>query len=116
MKGYFARKPETMEDLERARGWGDAQEIQVVAEVTLSKKEYDKFQENLMEDYEFISQHTRKTGVKDGQFLCILIRKAGTKHTAIAVQSDGYDYARYAARVRLKANRYMDKEKGGGSL
>ena len=64
------------------------------------QKEYDKFRENLMEDYEFISQHTRKTGVKDGQFSCILVRKAGTKHTAIAVQSDGYDYARYAARVR----------------
>ena len=46
----------------------------------------------------------------------IFCKKAGTKHTAIAVQSDGYDYARYAARVRLKANRYMDKEKGGGSL
>ena len=38
MRGYFARKPETMEDLERARGWGEAQEIRVVAEVTLSKK------------------------------------------------------------------------------
>ena len=61
MKGYFARKPETMEDLERARGWG----------------------------------------VKDGQFLCILVRKVGTKHTAIAVESDGYDYARYAALVRI---------------
>ena len=54
-----------------------------------------------MEDYGFISQHTQKTGVKDGQFLCILVRKAGTKHTAIAVESDGYDYARYAALVLI---------------
>lgn len=101
MKGYFARKPETMEDLERAKGWGEAQEIRVVAEVTLAKKEYDRFREDLMEDHGFISQHTQKTGVKDGQFLCILVRKAGTKHTAIAVESDGYDYARYAALVRI---------------
>ena len=54
-----------------------------------------------MEYYGFISQHTQKTGVKDGQFLCILVRKVGTKHTAIAVESDGYDYARYAALVRI---------------
>ena len=47
MKGYLARKPETREDLERARGWGDAQAIRVVAEVRVSKKEYDKFQISL---------------------------------------------------------------------
>lgn len=100
MKGYFARKPVNTEDLERAKGWGQAQEIQVVAEVTLSKNEYNLFRENLMDEYDFISQHTEKTGVRDGRFCCILIRKAGTKHTAIAVQSDGYDYARYAALVK----------------
>mgnify|MGYP000758648231 CR=1 FL=1 len=48
MKGYFARKPVNTEDLERAKGWGKAQEIQVVTEVTLSKNEYNHFRENLM--------------------------------------------------------------------
>ena len=47
MKGYFARKPVNTEDLERAKGWGQAQEIQVVTEVTLSKNEYNHFRETL---------------------------------------------------------------------
>ena len=101
MRGYFARKPMNTEDLEQAKKRSEAQEIQMVAEVILSKKDYDSFKENLAEDYDFISQHTQETGVMDGRFRCILVRKAGTKHTAIAVQSDGYDFARYAALVRI---------------
>ena len=101
MRGYFARKPMNTEDLEQAKKRNEAQEIQVIAEVILSKKDYDSFKENLAEDYDFISQHTQETGVIDGCFRCILVRKAGTKHVAIAVQSDGYDFARYAALVRI---------------
>ena len=101
MRGYFARKPMNTEDLEQAKNRNEAQETQVIAEVILSKKDYDSFKENLAEDYDFISQHTQKTGVMDGRFRCILVRKAGTKHAAIAVQSDGYDFARYAALVRI---------------
>lgn len=100
MKGYFARKPINMEDLEKAKEWGSAVPIRVVAEVTLGKAEYSHFKENLFEDYSFIKEHTEKTGVENGEFRSILIRKAGVKHTAIAVQSDGYDFARYAALVK----------------
>ena len=78
MKGYFARKPITLEDLKNAKRHGDEAEIQVIAEVTLTKAEFENFAENLYEDYDFIA-----------------------KHTAIAVESDGYDFARYAALVRI---------------
>ena len=101
MKGYFARKPITIEDLKSAKRHGEEAEIQVIAEVTLTKNEFDTFAENLYEDYDFIAKHTQDTGVVNGTFRCILVRKAGTKHTAIAVESDGYDFARYAALVRI---------------
>ena len=101
MKGYFARKPITLDDLKTAKKHGDEAEIQVVAEVTLPKAAFETFAENLYEDYDFIAKHTQNTGVVDGTFRCILVRKAGTKRTAIAVESDGYDYARYAALVRI---------------
>ena len=101
MKGYFARKPITLEDLKNAKRHGEEAEIQVIAEVTLTKAEFENFAENLYEDYDFIAQHTQDTGVVNGTFRCILVRKAGTKHTAIAVESDGYDFARYAALVRI---------------
>ena len=101
MKCYFARKPITLEDLKNAKRHGEEAEIQVIAEVTLTKAEFENFAENLYEDYDFIAKHTQDTGVVNGTFRCILVRKAGTKHTAIAVESDGYDFARYAALVRI---------------
>ena len=101
MKGYFARKPITLEDLKNAKRHGEEAEIQVIAEVTLTKAEFENFAGNLYEDYDFIAKHTQDTGVVDGTFRCILVRKAGTKHTAIAVESDGYDFARYAALVMI---------------
>ncbi len=101
MKGYFARKPERIENLKRAQGWGEPQPIKVIAEVTLPNTEYNRFKNNLQESYDFIRQHTKDTGVMDGFFRSILVRKEGTKHTGIAVQSDGYDYARYAALLRF---------------
>jgi len=101
MRGHFARKPINLDSLKSAQKHGDEAEIQVIAEVTLPKANFDSFAENLYDDYDFIAKHTQNTGVVNGTFRCILVRKAGTKRTAIAVQSDGYDYPRYAALVRI---------------
>lgn len=99
MTGYFARKPNTIEDVKAVIGYGKPQPIKVVADVELSKEQYKAFTENMSAEYDFISAHTNNTGVADGFMRCILVRKAGTKRKAIAVESDGYNYARYAALV-----------------
>lgn len=101
MTGYFVRKPNTLSELQNLSGYEDFGKIKKVAQVTLDDKRFDFFCRHLDRDYDFIKKSTDKTGVDNGVFKCILVFKKGTKNTAIAVQSDGSNYARYAAFVNV---------------
>ena len=99
MKGYFTRNPVDIKDLERVKGRCTVTPIKAIATVELEAEEYDHFKRNLLEDYDFIEEHTENSGIdKDGNALCILVRAKGQKET-IAVEPEGYSYARYAAIV-----------------
>lgn len=101
MKGHFVRKASTIQDLEVKTNRVESP-IKVIAEITLSKEDYDFFKYNFFEDYEFIEEHTNNTGREAGGIeRCILVKEEGNNKKAIAVNSEGYTYARYAAIVNL---------------
>ena len=99
MKGNFVRKPDGIGDLIKARGTWTPEPIVVIARVDLEPADFEHFANNLLEDYNFIAEHTRNSGVdKEGNVHCILV---GTKDRPekIAVDPEGYNYARYAALI-----------------
>lgn len=65
--------------------------------IVLTTREFDIFLNDLMEDYQFIADHTDLMYEDDnGVWHCILITSADASF-GILVQSEGYSYARYAA-------------------
>ena len=101
MTGYFVRKPNTLSELQNLSGYEDFGKIKKVAQVTLDEKHFDFFCRHLDRDYDFIKKSTDKTGIVNGVYKCILVFKRGVRDTAIAVQSDGFGYARYAAFINV---------------
>jgi hypothetical protein len=95
-KAHFIRKACTIKDL---KGCGNERGSQFVIEevVELEPGEFEAFADNLLEDYGFIAQRIDKmyTDV-DKIWHCILAKVKGAKY-GILVESEGYDYARYAA-------------------
>lgn len=99
MKGNFVRKPDGIGDLIKARGMGRPEPIIVIATVNLEPADFEHFANNLLEDYNFIEEHTGKCGVdREGNAHCILIGTSD-RQEKIAVESEGYNYARYAALI-----------------
>lgn len=99
MKGYFVRKPGNIEDLRKARETGKTAPIKVIATVDLEPAEFEHFANHLLRDYDFIEEHTEKSGMdKEGNEYCILVGTRGCPEK-IAVNPEGYSYARYAALI-----------------
>lgn len=99
----FFRKPSQVQDLE-----GDAPNIQlspcrVVKVVELTERQYRHFAGRLLADAPFIAANRGLTGYDEqtGVTRCLLVT-ARTRRDGILVDSQGYDYARYAAYVRDK--------------
>ncbi|MDL2232069.1 DUF6329 domain-containing protein [Ruminococcaceae bacterium OttesenSCG-928-L11] len=65
--------------------------------VELSDSEFRHFQQNLMQDYDFIAENQHAMGM-DGKGIshCLLVMGEGHED-GVLVRSEGYDYARYSA-------------------
>lgn len=97
-KALFTRKPNRIGDLPVT---GNQSEYVIEATVELEQDQYDEFCENLLEDKDFISKHKKLMKVTaDKVWHCILV-KVRDKVEGILVESEGYDYARYAARWHI---------------
>lgn len=67
--------------------------------VTLEISEFRKFEDRLLDNYEFISVNKELMYVdEDGVWHAILVTAKEVDY-GIVVQSEGYDYARYAAFI-----------------
>ena len=100
LKGCFAFKPSTVNDLRIAQAKEEKKPIWVVATEWLEEDEFESFLQNLLMDHPFILRHTSELCYRDGTMHCLLVRCEGRRE-AVAVEPEGYGYARYAALVTV---------------
>lgn len=96
MKAHFVRKATTIDDL---KGYEKESGSQFAIEevVELEPEEFKAFSESLLDDHDFIAQRVDKMFMDtDKVWHCILVKARGTDE-GILVESEGYEYARYAA-------------------
>jgi hypothetical protein len=97
-KAVFLRKPADVEEL-KSRTLKPLEGAKFVIEeiVEISQGEYDHFAANLLDDYPFIQENIEAMYMdQDGVYHCIYVKAEGSSE-GILVESEGYDYARYAA-------------------
>lgn len=97
----FMRKPARIDDL---LTWDKVakQRSKFVIEKTieLDKAEYDRFANDLFSDRDFIKENIELMRVdKNGVKHCISVKARG-ENGGILVESEGYEYARYAAYLK----------------
>lgn len=97
----FVRKPGSLEDL-IARDKVAKQRNRFVIEKTinLEAEEFDTFANDLFADWVFIKENVELMRVdRNGTRHCILVKARGETGD-ILVESEGYEYARYAAYLK----------------
>jgi len=97
----FTRKPGSLTELIT---WDKVakQRSRFVVETTieLEKTEFDIFGNDLFADQDFIKENVELMYVdRNGIRHCILVKERG-QNGGILVESEGYDYARYAAYLK----------------
>lgn len=96
----FFRKATSVDYIKDPENWMSHEPVSVVKIIELTEKQYSYFSKHLLEDMPFIAANTELTGCDKGsrRTKCILVTTPNRKD-AIAVDSEGYDYARYAAYI-----------------
>lgn len=96
MKAVFQRKPCTIKNLIGYRA-GEGSQYTIEEVVELEPEIFEDFAYGLLDDQDFIKNRTELM-YRDGNGVwhCILVRAKGRKD-GILVESEGYEYARYAA-------------------
>lgn len=67
--------------------------------ITLSEDEFEDFQDNILDDHDYIKENTDLMYHANGTHHCIFVTSEDHDF-GILVQSEGYHYARYAAYLR----------------
>ena len=100
----FFRKPCGIRDLQDDMSIIRPSPIEVTKVVELSAMEYEYFTTHLLEDAPFITANLgfMSSDHPSGITRCLLVT-ARERHDGILVDSQGYDYARYAAYVPDKS-------------
>lgn len=96
----FARKPIDLDDAIYWEREYEKTDIAVVEKVVvLSHNDFVKFRDDLNSDRAFIAENLDDMRIdKDGRWHCLLVIGAG-ETDGILVQSEGFTYPRYAARL-----------------
>lgn len=97
-KRRFSRKPGTLQELMEVDHTDSSRRVVIDKVIELDPVGYRHFSENLHEDYYFIHDniplmHMDSDGVTCH---CLLVKEAGARD-GILIESEGYNYARYAA-------------------
>lgn len=97
---FFARKPSCLDDAIRAEQEYERTDIAVVEKVVvLSHNDFVKLRDDLNSDRVFIADNLGDMGMdEDKRWHCLLVIGAG-ETDGILVQSEGFTYPRYVARL-----------------
>lgn len=99
MKALFRHKPESIKEIT------PRDEYTIEKTITLSADQFSKFEDNLLEDQDFITENVDLMYTDKNNVLhCILVTSEDADH-GILVESEGYDYARYAAYLPKEYNK-----------
>ena len=96
-KAYFIRKPLNLEDLKGTIGYGYGHEYVIEETVTLSLEAFKHFSDNLLDDFDFISERKHMMCVDKAAVWHSILVQSEEPGIGILVECEGYDYARYAA-------------------
>lgn len=99
----FVRKAVNIDELKEAAKRPGISQYSIIDTIELSHEEYNHFIENLLDEFDFISDYKDKM-YSDANCVwhCILV-KAKDEEDGILVESEGYDYARYSAYLSNSA-------------
>lgn len=80
----------------------DDKRTKVIGEKVLVHEAYEDLIQNLNEENEFVEEITNECGEEtDGTARCFLFRDETRSDEALAINAEGYTYARYALLLRL---------------
>lgn len=92
MKTRFIRKPERQDLIPQ-------DEFIIEKEIVLDKKDFDKFLNHPLDDYDFINENVELMYCdKENVYHCIFVTSIEDDF-GILIESEGYHYARYAAFI-----------------
>lgn len=74
----------------------EPQPCEIEKVISLTDDEFDRFEQNLLENYDFIQESAEDMGIRDGVAHCLLVM-GENNNDGILVNSEGSGYARYAA-------------------
>lgn len=104
MIGLFSRKAADRAELleNERRHFAAKLNFKVVGMCVLHHEDYEHLIEHLLEDNDLIKAITDRCGTEeDGTARCFLFRDETRNDEALAINSEGYDYARYTSLIRL---------------
>lgn len=101
----FFRKATAVKHIKDPEDWMGHHPVFVVKVIELTERQYSHFSKHLLEDMPFIAANTELTGYDEDSRCtkCLLVTTAGRKD-AVAVDSEGYNYARYTAYIPDKGS------------
>lgn len=92
MKTRFIRKPERQDLIPQ-------DEFIIEKEIVLDEKDFDKFLNHPLDDYDFIKENVELMYCdKENVYHCIFVT-SNEDDFGILIESEGYHYARYAAFI-----------------
>lgn len=100
LTGNFLRKAETRRELAAAMRRRHRHTIKVVAIEIVSAEQFNRLMKAPLDDYDFIARHADDCIERNGVWESLLVMTEDGAF-ALAVETEGYDYARYAALVNL---------------
>lgn len=104
MRALFSRKPADRAEIlaNEVRNFAAEMDFKVIGEKVLSHEDYEHLIQHLLEDNELVKEVTNECGTEeDGTARCFIFKDETRTDEALAVNSEGYNYARYAAIIRL---------------
>ena len=97
----FRRKPIHVQNLQCPANTKPFR-IQVAKIIELTQEQYQHFSTNMLQDMPFIAANRGLMREADGVYHCLLVCTRNSR-SGILVESEGFDYARYAAYVADKS-------------
>lgn len=104
MTGFFSLKARNRDELLRneEKRFGEEKSLKVIGEKVLAHEAYEDLIQNLNEENKFVKEITNECGEEsDGTARCYLFRDETRSDEELAINAEGYDYARYTALIRL---------------
>jgi len=99
-KAFFTRKAVNIEKLKKRTGPEEQKHYFVIEKVVeLSTEDYVDFQDNLMDDFEFIFDNMNTTFIDNNGIWHTILIKSKDSIDGICCNAEGYAYCRYGAYI-----------------